>query len=509
MKKSLMVFMLFMFLAATGCSSQKEIKQVVEATPAVISAQEPVPDSTAEQTTSTKTDLPAELTYPIIDTAQSKCYDNEKTVACPDSTSSFFGQDAQYAGNSATFQNNGDGTVTDLTTGLMWQQDPGEKMTYEQAKTENDSFSLAGYSDWRLPTIKELYSLILFDGTDVSACQGTCYVIPFIDSRYFNFSYGDESLGERIIDSQFASSTKYVSTTMNGNETLFGVNFADGRIKGYPTSKLFYFLHVRGNKDYGKNNLIENGDGTITDIATGLTWMQTDSGKAMDWQSALTYCENLEGAGAADWRLPNIKELHSIVDYSQSPATTNHAAIDQSFQTSTILNEAGQSDYPFYWSSTTHADFSGHGSFAAYISFGQALGYMNNAWMDVHGAGAQRSDPKNGDPSEYATGHGPQGDAVRIQNYARCVRGGTAAFVLSGTSSDSRPSISIESSGLEPNQAISNGQPNTAPNTPPLSAIAACSTKTRNDVCEFSSPKGTINGTCQLIQQNLACVPLP
>ena len=40
--------------------------------------------------------------------------------------------------------------------------------------------------------------------------------------------------GERVIDSQMATSTKYVSTTMRGNETMFGVNFADGRIKGYP-----------------------------------------------------------------------------------------------------------------------------------------------------------------------------------------------------------------------------------------------------------------------------------
>ena len=43
-------------------------------------------------------------------------------------------------------------------------------------------------------------------------------------------------------------------------------------------------------------------------------------------------------------------------------------------------------------------------------------------WQDVPGAGAQRSDPKNGDPNDYPTGHGPQGDAIRIQNYVRCVR---------------------------------------------------------------------------------------
>jgi len=47
---------------------------------------------------------------------------------------------------------------------------------------------------------------------------------------------------------------------------------------------------------------------------------------------------------------------------------------------------------------------------------------MHGSWIDVHGAGAQRSDPKAGDPSAWPTGHGPQGDAIRIDNYVRLVR---------------------------------------------------------------------------------------
>ena len=61
------------------------------------------------------------------------------------------------------------------------------------------------------------------------------------------------------------------------------------------------------------------------------------------------------------------------------------------------------------------------GGYAAYVSFGRAMGYMNR-WVDVHGAGAQRSDPKAGDPADYPTGHGPQGDAIRIYNHVRLVR---------------------------------------------------------------------------------------
>lgn len=49
-------------------------------------------------------------------------------------------------------------------------------------------------------------------------------------------------------------------------------------------------------------------------------------------------------------------------------------------------------------------------------------GYGPYRLLDVHGAGAQRSDPKVGDPGAYPHGHGPQGDVIRINNYARCAR---------------------------------------------------------------------------------------
>ena len=248
-----------------------------------------------------------------------------------------------------------------------------------------------------------------------------------MDTAYFDFGYGDTSAGERIIDAQYASSTQYVSTTMNGDETMFGVNFADGRIKGYPTRlKTFYVIFVRGNTCYGGNNFTNNGDGTITDSATGLMWSQNDSGTGLNWEEALAWVQTKNAAKYLDyndWRLPNAKELQSIVDYTRSPDTTASAAIDPLFNATPIVNEAGQADYPFYWTGTTHASYMAtSGANAAYIAFGRAMGYMNGSWIDVHGAGAQRSDPKAGDPADWPTGHGPQGDAIRIYNYVRLVR---------------------------------------------------------------------------------------
>jgi hypothetical protein len=313
----------------------------------------------------------------------------------------------------------------------MWQQDPGVKVTYFDAISQADSFSLAGYDDWRLPTIKELYSLIVFSGTDPSGPQNAG-AVPFIDTDNFVFEYGDTSAGERNIDSQYWSSTEYVSTTMNDAATIFGVNFADGRIKGYPRDigrlgqpNTHFVLYVRGNSDYGINNYVDNGDGTITDTATGLMWSRSDSGEGMDWEDALAWIrqKNAENyLGYNDWRLPNAKELQSIVDYARSPETTNSAAIDPLFEVTPITDERGETDYPFYWTSTTHANAAAGGNSAVYIAFGEAPGYMSNSWIDVHGAGAQRSDPKSGDPAGYPRGRGPQGDAIRIYNFVRCVR---------------------------------------------------------------------------------------
>jgi hypothetical protein len=157
----------------------------------------------------------------------------------------------------------------------------------------------------------------------------------------------------------------------------------------------------------------------------------------MNWQQALAWAEGLTYAGKSDWRLPNAKELQSLVDYSRSPDTTDSPAIDPVFKVTAIKNEAGKKDYPFYWTGTTHASLHG-GATAAYVAFGESPGWMPNRrgrgyrFLDVHGAGSQRSDPKAGDAAEFPRGRGPQGDVIRILNHVRCVRGGEARPVAEG-----------------------------------------------------------------------------
>lgn len=369
-------------------------------------------------------------TYPVVDTGQTQAFEN------------YAGQDAHFMGNAPSYTDNLDGTVTDNVTQLMWTQDPGTKMTYEDAIKNAPRCKTGGHTDWRLPTIKELYSLIQLNGTDPDPTStDTSNLKPFIDDDIFKFTYGKEEDGDRIIDSQFATSTQYVSTTMRGAETMFGVNFADGRIKGYGIkdprgrgNKTFYVLYVRGTSDYGINDFKDNGNETITDKATGLTWMKYDSGHGMDWPTALKYANEMEWAGFSDWRLPNAKELQSIIDYSRSPDTTDSAAINPIFETTAITNEAGNKDFAHYWSSSTHIG-SHKTDTAVYFAFGRSLGWMTDrrtgdkTLLDVHGAGSQRSDPKTGYATNFPYGRGPQGDVIRIENMVRLVRGGQSKTV--------------------------------------------------------------------------------
>ncbi len=361
------------------------------------------------------------LDYVVVETGLETCFDNFVEIPCPAEGEPFYGQDAQYQGIPFAYQDNNDGTITDHNTDLMWQKTPnlGNKLTWNEAFDYADTLTVGGHADWRLPTIKELLSLADFTGNINT-------MTPYIDTNYFDFEYPDTTDGDRIIDAQYVSSTQYVETIFHGDEGFFGFNFADGRLKCYPILNgpngvpRWYVRCLRGREDYSINSFVDNGDGTISDLATGLMWQKSDDGEARNWEDALSYSANLELAGYDDWRLPDAKQLQSIVDYSR-PAP----AIDTVFGT--------MDDEGWFWSSTT---FYEHPRDAMYVAFGRAVNYRG---IDVHGAGALRSDPKSGDPDEYPFGRGPQHDEVRIYNYVRCVRSEGATNIGDDRSSIQRP----------------------------------------------------------------------
>ena len=97
--------------------------------------------------------------------------------------------------------------------------------------------------------------------------------------------------------------------------------------------------------DFSRSN------GVVTDNTTGLQWQNdySDNGgdiKYAKWTDAIAYCEDLTLGGHSDWRLPNKKELLSIVDYGGY-----NSSID------TVFTHTSSG---YYWSSTTHASFTGY-----------------------------------------------------------------------------------------------------------------------------------------------------
>ena len=109
------------------------------------------------------------------------------------------------------------------------------------------------------------------------------------------------------------------------------------------------------------SQLQDNGDGTITDRKTGLIWKQclegqsgsdcaSGSAAAFTWQQALQRAQTLNSsggfAGASDWRLPNIKELSSLVEQQCWEPTINltrfpHASSDGLWSSSAVAGSAG------------------------------------------------------------------------------------------------------------------------------------------------------------------------
>ncbi len=407
----------------------------------------------------------------VVDTMQTNCYNTSGGITAPASGQPYCGQDAQFYGNQSGYTLSWENkTVFDKNTGLTWMRGPNtslahptdsDKMSWVAATSwpaTLNAASYGGFSDWRLPTIKELYSLFECVGTDPSSYQGTnaSVLTPFIDTNYFNFGYSQTAFK----NSQYWSATTFIfNPSESGYQKNFGVNFADGRIKGYDLTDsksglLFksYVQLVRGPTGYGINAFTNNNDGTITDLGTGLLWSRGDGGTPMTWSNALAWVQSKNASnylGHGDWRMPNVKELQSLVNYSNAPDYNGLPAIDTNYFTCTaITNEAGQPDWGYYWTSSTHWTYSlnntGAGE-ADYIAFGRALGWpsSNPKWVDVHGAGAQRSDPKTGPPFGYATVYyvtnsgviysgysfGPQGDAIRGLNFVRLVRAGNYSSV--------------------------------------------------------------------------------
>jgi len=266
------------------------------------------------------------VTGKIPDTGQTTCYEyhnwawHEITCSPPEKQYDY-GQDGNYlinppyytkldaGGNDLPDSSTSWVMVRDNVTGLVWEvktdddsiHDRDNEFTWQDALdvfvATLNSNRFGGSSDWRLPTIKELAYLVDYG-------IGNKYTLS-INRDFFpntpNLSHW--------------SSTPSPRTDFTDPDNMMTLSFHYGATSIY--AKPSYYCAVRAVRGrQSPNDFVDNQDGTVTDKTTGLMWQQgAATASFISWHQALNYCEKLTLAGYTDWRLPNIKELYSIVDY--------------------------------------------------------------------------------------------------------------------------------------------------------------------------------------------------
>jgi uncharacterized repeat protein (TIGR01451 family) len=297
----------------------------------------------------------------IPDTGQTQCYNDTGVIPCPQSGEDFYGQDGNYLINPPSYTKlDAEGNdlpdsatswvmVRDNVTGLIWEvktddgsiHDKDDTYTWQDAQdvfiTQVNAERFGGYSDWRLPTPKELAAITILGSTD-----------PAADRAYF----------PNCRSSNYWSS----STLAYDTDYAWRVYLYNGHVYYYYKTSHYYVRCVRGGPSPFSDHLILNKDGTVTDTATGLMWQQEDPGTTYNWQGALDQPEHLGLARYDDWRLPNARELQSIVEYSQ---------YDPAIDTAYFPNCRSS----YYWSGSTvangpdyawHVGFYGGGLYSSY-----------------------------------------------------------------------------------------------------------------------------------------------
>ena len=224
-----------------------------------------------------------------------------------DSFTSTQGEDSDFIINPPSFTDNADGTITDNITGLMWQKTDGGEMTFENATTYCNNLVLAGYSDWRLPTGIELYSI-----------NNLGHLNPALNTVYFTLTQAEYWWTSEV---RVDDASKIWLVNAGGG---IGAHAKTETVSAGGSRK----FHVRAVRKpitttFSVAHFTDNGNETVTDNFTGLTWQKIQAPNTFTWEEALTYANNLLLAEKTDWRLPNIKELQSLNDPSLSKPSFN------------------------------------------------------------------------------------------------------------------------------------------------------------------------------------------
>lgn len=219
----------------------------------------------------------------------------------------------------------------DNVTGLVWRITVVSDRAWAQARglaVDANAAATCGRNDWRLPTTDELLGIVDFR---VSG--------PAIDGDYFPAT---------------ASAFHWTADRRSeaGEARARIVNAGSGFVHALDATRAAGVRLVAGGGDFGA--LVDNGDGTVTDPRTGLMWDRCAIGQATAacsgtptlhaWRDALlaAAAKNAQNwHGHADWRLPNVKELATLLR-----TTPQRPAIDAAAFPNTPASA--------HWSSTSY-----------------------------------------------------------------------------------------------------------------------------------------------------------
>lgn len=209
-------------------------------------------------------------------------------VACPSEPA---GQDGNIRLGVPVYVSDGE-TVTDSVTDLVWELDPPYvQSVFSDAAARCEALELGGETDWRLPALLELVTLL--DAGNVQAWPSVFEGIP--NSSHFWTATPVAELG-----SIYAIATNFPEVTA----------FPEGG-----GGNIVVHRCVRGVGSSGELRVEGN---TVVDDRTNLVWESDAAPTPLSWHDALARCETLELAGLGEWRLPSVKELYSIIDATQS-----------------------------------------------------------------------------------------------------------------------------------------------------------------------------------------------
>jgi hypothetical protein len=271
----------------------------------------------------------------------------------------------------ARFTDNGDGTVTDNLTGLMWLRDGGcfrknwstALSTITDFKSNPRKYTCLGYTgsynDWRLPNVNELESLVNYGTSDTSKWLNTQGFVNMKSSSYWSSTtyQGSTTQAWMIKMNNGLESQSGKSNTLY----LLPVRYTDSSNSPEVSKTGQTMSYAQGDDGYIQAGFelqslrfADNGDGTATDNLTGLMWLKDGGCFRKTWSTIFNTIKDFNSnpefynclgytASYTDWRLANVKELESVVNYGVTDSA-------KWLNSQGFVNAKSSS----YWASTTN-----------------------------------------------------------------------------------------------------------------------------------------------------------